>query len=82
MNLLSFTNAMNIPFGMLRAVTGMTMAGTADTVGTAVEVDRVIGAIWLKNYLGGVEWLYACKNYLPGVVCTYMGTVGWMREYP
>ena len=60
---------------MLRAVTGMT------TAGTAVEVDGAAGAIWLKDYLGGVGRLYACKNDSPGVVRTYMGAAGWMREY-
>src|ERR1700689_4432063 len=58
-NLSLFANAVNIPFGILREVTGMT------TVGTGVEVE---GAIWFEStwvVLGG----YMCVKTTHQVEC-------------
>jgi hypothetical protein len=84
-NLSSFANAANIPFGMLRVVTGITTTVVAGAFGVPeaeVEVaDGVGGAIWLKRYLGGFWWLYACKNNSPGSMCSYMDAVGCIEEF-
>jgi hypothetical protein len=51
-NLLLFTSAVNIPLGILRAVTGIVMTvAVGMTVVAEVEVEApgVAGAIWLKN---------------------------------
>jgi len=84
----------NIPFGMLKAVTGMmVVTGVMTTVAVGVfcafeldvevaeVVDGVGGAIWLKRYLGGFGWLYACKNDSLGVTRSYMDAAGCMKEF-
>jgi len=50
-------------------------------VEAAEVVDGVGGAIWLKRYLGGFGWLYACKNDSPGVTRSYMDAAGCMKEF-
>jgi hypothetical protein len=80
-NLSSLASAANIPFGMLRAVTGMM---TTVAVGVFVEVevaDGVGGAIWLKKYLGGLGWLYACRNDSPDIMRSYVDAAGCMKEF-
>lgn len=72
---------MNIPFGMLTAVTGMTAAGTTGAAVVEVEgIGAVGGAIMVEKCLDGVDRLYAYKNNLPGVVHTYMDAVGCIKE--
>ena len=54
-NLSSFANAVNIPFGIVSATTGIVTTVGATTVGAAtvvefeVEAPGVVGAIWLKS---------------------------------
>ena len=54
-NLSSLASAANIPFGMLRATTGIVTMVTAVTAGATaaveleVEAPGVVVAIWLKN---------------------------------
>ena len=85
MNLSLLANAANILLGMLRAVTGMTMAGA---IAAELEGARVVGApggaIWLKSVqmapLAGYMCVYVCKNDLPGIVHTYMDAAGCTKE--
>jgi len=81
-NLSLLANAANILLGMLRAVTGMTMAGA---IAAEVEGARAVGgAIWLESVqmapLAGYMCVYACKNNSPGVVHTYMDVAGCTKE--
>jgi hypothetical protein len=71
-NLSSLASTTNIPFGMLRVVTGMTTIGTACMTGLMPELEgseEEGGAIWLKR---AFDQLYPYKNNLPSAVHTYI----------
>jgi len=77
-NLSSLASAMNILFGMLRAVTGMTT--TVTTGLTAAEVEGTGGAIWLESEWVALTGYMRVKNDSPGMVHTCMDAAGCVDE--